>query len=1014
MAESEPATFPVPDLLRAVRAEISAALNGDAASGDKVVLHDGRRRGTNEYVFSCKAWKQSLTGKDLLIKRTRSRAAWEKAEAAPMPDGSIRVVTEADLGATIPSATLTEDDTVGLEKLVERLEGTTEPNDSFHATTAGRVVGLGSPHIGRCADPERFLPGYRDRTLNLRQRRAVEQALASEATFIWGPPGTGKTEVVGCIVEGCYRQGLNILFVAPTNVAVDQALRRICDLLCKEEQFDTGIVQRKGEISVESLTRQYGDRIVPELIAERLSVELDEQITGLRVRMDAVGADIAAHEEAEALAETLSALRDRHIRLEQAVAQLEAAGQAAQDTVNWLESQVREIGAPSGLFANRKQTRIDELTARRHQVELDREGLRQQAATARTARDTAASDMRATATRLTESRRSLGTSPPLEYLRELAAGFRAQLDELQTQRQRIAETVRSNCRVMGTTVARAARSRKLMNTVDVVVIDEAGMVDLPSAWLTASLAGKRLVVAGDFRQLPAVTRGSGSRSAAEADRAHSRMWMDRDAFHAAGLVSESGTARLDDPRMVALDEQYRMRPAICSLVNTVAYPDAPLSTGRSDISGLPKSALIESPLVLVDTSRAAAVVRRRDAHKSNTVHEAVIHELIRGLQYDTVLPARKWTEVGDGERATDRLAVIVPYNDQKRSLTASLKYRFGEHYDGLVDTVHRFQGSQRPLVVIDTVAGAGKEAGYFYEGTRLDSDTCRLLNVALSRAQDHLVVVANVDFLRSKLVSESPAIRMLDQLEAEAQRLSVADLIPIRSAADLANLDEEQLARPAFFPADEVDRAIEWDIQAARKSIDIYCAFLNPVPVRRWAKQFSARIAESIRVTVYTRRHDDDPRAAQLVGELKSVGCEVIERERMHEKVMIVDDTVLWHGSLNLLASRGPTDLMMRITDPASCARVRHIVDRARMERPARKPYTRQSSTDSLEKAPAAGADIKPGDVVDGRRYLEVPYAEKDEAKEAVRAKFDWDLKLWHVDASIAIDSIAQWLPPTG
>ncbi|WP_280397970.1 DUF5710 domain-containing protein [Nocardia carnea] len=276
------------------------------------------------------------------------------------------------------------------------------------------------------------------------------------------------------------------------------------------------------------------------------------------------------------------------------------------------------------------------------------------------------------------------------------------------------------------------------------------------------------------------------------------------------------------------------------------------------------------------------------------------------------------------------------------------------------------------------------------------------------------MVVANVDFLRSKLVSESPAMRMLDQLEAEAQRLSVDDLIPIRSAADLANLDEEQLARPVFFPADEVDRAIEWDVQAARKSIEIYCAFLNPAPVRRWAKQFSARIAESIRVTVYTRRHDDDPRAAQLADELKSFGCEVIERERMHEKVMIVDDTVLWHGSLNLLASRGPTDLMMRITDPASCARVRHIVDRARMERPARKPYTRQSSTNSPEKAPAAGADIKPGGVVGGRRYLEVPYAEKDEAKEAVRAKFDWDLKLWHVDASIAIDSIARWLPPTG
>lgn len=30
---------------------------------------------------------------------------------------------------------------------------------------------------------------------------------------------------------------------------------------------------------------------------------------------------------------------------------------------------------------------------------------------------------------------------------------------------------------------------------------------------------------------------------------------------------------------------------------------------------------------------------------------------------------------------------------------------------------------------------------------------------------------------------------------------------------------------------------------------------------------------------------------------------------------MIVDQTVLWHGSLNLLANTEPTDLMMRVTD---------------------------------------------------------------------------------------------------
>ncbi|MBP2362842.1 hypothetical protein AB0K86_29525 [Streptomyces clavifer] len=36
----------------------------------------------------------------------------------------------------------------------------------------------------------------------------------------------------------------------------------------------------------------------------------------------------------------------------------------------------------------------------------------------------------------------------------------------------------------------------------------------------------------------------------------------------------------------------------------------------------------------------------------------------------------------------------------------------------------------------------------------------------------------------------------------------------------------------------------------------------------------------------------------------------------MHEKVLILDGSVLRHGSKNLLADIGPTDLMMCYADP--------------------------------------------------------------------------------------------------
>ena len=112
-------------------------------------------------------------------------------------------------------------------------------------------------------------------------------------------------------------------------------------------------------------------------------------------------------------------------------------------------------------------------------------------------------------------------------------------------------------------------------------------------------------------------------------------------------------------------------------------------------------------------------------------------------------------------------------------------------------------------------------------------------------------------------------------------------------------------------------------------------------------------------------------RVQELVDELRSVGCLVEFRERMHEKVLILDGSVLWHGSLNLLANKGPTDLMMRLTDPVACERVGRVIERARKEKPAWNPRTT-----------GAGKADEAGRAAGERLYLEVPYADKDEAKE--------------------------------
>jgi Domain of unknown function (DUF5710)/PLD-like domain len=171
-----------------------------------------------------------------------------------------------------------------------------------------------------------------------------------------------------------------------------------------------------------------------------------------------------------------------------------------------------------------------------------------------------------------------------------------------------------------------------------------------------------------------------------------------------------------------------------------------------------------------------------------------------------------------------------------------------------------------------------------------------------------------------------------------------------------------------------------------------------------------------VRVVVHTRSAEEQrdeaavARHQERINELRVAGCEVDFRERMHEKVLILDDTVLWHGSLNLLANSGPTDLMMRFTDPTSCARVGRVIDRARKDRAAWNP--RSAETAAAPSAASNDEGVQPGAVVGGRLYLRVPFSEKDEAKRTLGARWDGKNSLWHVDAQrVTREQAARWLP---
>lgn len=209
----------------------------------------------------------------------------------------MRLTTAVDLGDSPANVQIREDDAAGWRALAERLEGVGQPEHPVRVESAGWMVGRGSPRLDSDCSVARWVANWASLQLNSGQRQAVSQALASEVTFLWGPPGTGKTDVVGHIIEGSYRQDLTVLFLTPTKVAVDQALERVCDLLSAETGFPDGLVQRAGDITVPSLRDRYGEQVDPDRIAARLSATLDAALTERTAALRTAQAGIAAHDK---------------------------------------------------------------------------------------------------------------------------------------------------------------------------------------------------------------------------------------------------------------------------------------------------------------------------------------------------------------------------------------------------------------------------------------------------------------------------------------------------------------------------------------------------------------------------------------------------------------------------------------------------------------------------------------------------------------------------------------------
>ena len=296
--------------------------------------------------------------------------------------------------------------------------------------------------------------------------------------------------------------------------------------------------------------------------------------------------------------------------------------------------------------------------------------------------------------------------------------------------------------------AQTEHAAQLLFQFDVAIIDEASQLTIP-ALLGAIRLAKRFILVGDDKQLPPLVL---SKEAAEQGLSESLFHFLKqrdDDYRETHATAESAC--------VSLQLQYRMNPWISYYSSVVFYEKQliaadflkrqllevqPVKPATLTEEPLAISQAIEPahPLVFLDVRPVAEVQSQQRETKSNTTEAQAIRALVQGLL------ARGITE--------QQIGIIAPFRAQVATIRRVL-FTPDEASDWrgissdtpmLIDTVDRFQGGERTVIIMSFTVAYTLSTNSPLRDFLLNPNR---LNVALTRAQRKLLLVGCVPALET-------------------------------------------------------------------------------------------------------------------------------------------------------------------------------------------------------------------------------------------------------------------------
>ncbi|KEF39248.1 AAA domain [Schinkia azotoformans MEV2011] len=562
-------------------------------------------------------------------------------------------------------------------------------------------------------------------------------------TFVWGPPGTGKTYTLARTAANKYIQNKKVLVLSHSNQAVDVLMGELTDFIKKKKRFQEGDVLR------------YGGNI---------------------------GDTLSTHQEI---------------------------------TTNLL------IEKQDPLLAKERDRLME-----------DRRHLKQDLAHSFSKRDS-------------------------DHLLELEIKIARVLEKV---REKEVELVK-DALIIGTTLAKAASDSAVYEReYDVVIIDEASMAYVPQVAFAGAL-GKRVIICGDFKQLPPI---ASSRDIFVAK------WLKEDVFHHAGMVDWLHEGKLH-PQLFLLKEQRRMHPDISEFTNRYIYQSLVgdhESVNKSRNKIVSQTPFKDHAAVLLDTSFTGL----HCMNDKSTNSRFNLWQLLLSFQLMNEAYASGAKSIG----------YVTPYRAQANLMELLLEEIYEKergYADIIAATVHRFQGSERDVMIFDTVdCDPQDRVGMLLIG----KDSERLINVAITRTKGKFIHVSNRNFIEKHIYQGKTLRQLVDHQVRNKQGVTTKDI---------GSWIRNQHSKLRWIHARKLEGVFQ-DLQSAKSSITISLPMGTNLQ-EEWKKQ--------------------------LLNKEKRVKLTIIS-DRFPFPFVMIDEKVLWLG-LPLEGARGvqPPYVAARLSSSQVC-----------------------------------------------------------------------------------------------